>query len=55
MVEMAAPPIIEATEFEAVQTLPKTRSPAMTAPRVVSGPPLLTGICFCAGCGGKRR
>src|SRR5499427_2870773 len=26
--------------------------PAMTAPRVVSGPTLLTGICFCAFCGG---
>jgi site-specific DNA recombinase len=24
----------------------------MTAPRVVSGPTLLTGICFCASCGG---
>jgi hypothetical protein len=38
VVEMAVPPIIEAAEFEAVQTLLKTRSPAMTAPRVVSGP-----------------
>ena len=30
----------------------KSRSPAMTAPRIVSGPTLLTGICFCAACGG---
>ncbi len=52
VVEMAVPPIIEAAEFEAVQTLLKTRSPALTAPRVVSGPTLLTGICFCAPCGG---
>jgi site-specific DNA recombinase len=51
VVEMAVPPIIDATEFEAVQTLLKTRSPALTAPRVVSGPTLLTGICFCAACG----
>jgi len=51
VVEMAVPPIIEAAEFEAVQTLLKTRSPALTAPRIVSGPTLLTGICFCAGCG----
>ena len=29
----------------------KTRSPALSAPRVVSGPTLLTGICFCASCG----
>jgi hypothetical protein len=27
----------------------KSRSPAMTATRIVSGPTLLTGICFCAG------
>jgi site-specific DNA recombinase len=51
VVEMAVPPIIDAAEFEAVQTLLKTRSPALTAPRVVSGPTLLTGICFCASCG----
>jgi site-specific DNA recombinase len=51
VVEMAVPPIIEAAEFEAVQALLKTRSPALTAPRVVSGPTLLTGICFCAACG----
>jgi hypothetical protein len=29
----------------------KSRSPAMTASRIVSGPTLLTGICFCAACG----
>ncbi|UPK35259.1 recombinase family protein [Bradyrhizobium sp. 186] len=52
VVEMAVPPIIDVAEFEAVQTLLKTRSPALTAPRVVSGPTLLTGICFCASCGG---
>jgi site-specific DNA recombinase len=51
VVEMIVPPIIEAAEFEAVQALLKTRSPALTAPHVVSGPTLLTGICFCAGCG----
>jgi hypothetical protein len=51
VVEMAAPPIIDAAEFEAVQTLLKTRSPALTAPRITSGPTLLTGICFCAACG----
>ena len=52
VVEKAVPPIIGAAEFEAVQTMLKTRSPAPTAPRVVSGPTLLTGICFCAACGG---
>jgi hypothetical protein len=34
-----------------VQTLLKSRSPALTAPRIVSGPTLLTGICFCTACG----
>ena len=51
VVEMAVPPIIDAAEFEAVRALLKTRSPALTAPRIVSGPTLLTGICFCAACG----
>lgn len=51
VVEMAVPPIIDAAEFEAVQALLKSRSPALTAPRIVSGPTLLTGICFCAACG----
>jgi site-specific DNA recombinase len=51
VVEMSVPPIIDASDFEAVKALLKTRSPALTAPRVVSGPTLLTGICFCAACG----
>ena len=51
VIEMAVPPIIEVAEFEAVQALLKSRSPALTAPRIVSGPTLLTGICFCAACG----
>src|ERR1700726_3029009 len=52
IVEMAVPAIVDKDEFEVVQMLLKSRSPAMVAPRVVSGPTLLTGICFCAGCGG---
>jgi site-specific DNA recombinase len=51
VVEMAVPAIVGTAEFDAVQTLLKTSSPALTAPRIVSGPTLLTGICFCAGCG----
>ena len=51
IVEMSVPPIIDSAEFEAVQALLKTRSPALTAPRITSDPTLLTGICFCAGCG----
>jgi site-specific DNA recombinase len=52
IVEMAVPAIVDKDEFEVVQMLLKSRSPAMTAPRIVSGPTLLTGICFCAACGG---
>src|ERR1019366_5040605 len=51
VIEMTVPSIIEVAEFEAVQALLKSRSPALTAPRIVSGPTLLTGICFCAACG----
>src|SRR4030081_1346768 len=47
VVEMAVPPIIEAAEFEAVQALLKSRSPALTAPRIVSGPTPARSICFC--------
>ena len=50
--EMAVPPIIPEEEFYAVQANLKARSPALTAPRIVSGPTLLTGICFCAACQG---
>ena len=52
IVEMAVPAIVDNDEFEVVQMLLKSRSPAMAAPRIVSGPTLLTGICFCAACGG---
>jgi site-specific DNA recombinase len=48
---MMVPAIIEVAEFEAVQAHLRSRSPAWTAPRIVSGPTLLTGICFCAACG----
>src|ERR1700741_1310164 len=48
---MAVPAIVDKDEFEVVQMLLKSSSPAMVAPRIVRGPTLLTGICFCAGCG----
>src|SRR4029077_8722868 len=51
VVEMMVPAIIEVAEFEAVQAHLRSRSPAWTAPRIVSGPTLLTGICFCAAGG----
>ena len=41
VVEMAVPPIIATSDFEAVQALLKTRSPALAAARVVSRPTCL--------------
>ena len=52
VVEMATPPIIDEATFAEVQARLKARNPAFIAPRTVSGPTLLTGICFCAQCGG---
>lgn len=49
---MACPPLIDRKTFEAVQARLKARDPRMTPARVSSGPTLLTGICFCAKCGG---
>ena len=49
---MEVPAIVSEAEFEAVQRSLKARSPKMMAPMAVGGPTLLTGICFCACCGG---
>lgn len=49
---MAVPPIVSKADYEAVRALLTSRNPQWTAPRVSSGPNLLTGICFCGGCGG---
>jgi site-specific DNA recombinase len=49
---MEVPPIVTEAEFKAVQEVLKSRNPQWTPPRTVSGPTLLTGICFCASCGG---
>ncbi len=52
IVTVDVPPLIDPTTFEAVQAHLRTRDPKVTPARVVSGPTLLTGICFCATCGG---
>jgi site-specific DNA recombinase len=52
VVTVEVPPIIEQVTFDAVQAHLRSRNPKVTPARVVSGPTLLTGICFCAGCGG---
>lgn len=49
---MAVDAIIDVVTFDAVQAGLRARNPKVTAPRVVSGPILLTGIATCASCGG---
>ncbi len=46
------PPLIDQATFDSVQARLHSRNPKVMPARVVSGPTLLTGICFCAGCGG---
>lgn len=46
------PAIISKADFEAVAANLKLRNPRMTAPRVVTGPILLTGVAVCGGCDG---
>ncbi len=45
-------PIIDPAAFDALQAQLKARNPKVTAPRVVTGPILLTGLATCATCGG---
>jgi DNA invertase Pin-like site-specific DNA recombinase len=52
VVTVEVPPLIDEAAFAAVQAHLRSRNPKVTPARVVSGPTLLTGICFCAGCGG---
>jgi hypothetical protein len=52
IVTVAVPPIIDQATFDAVQAHLHARNPKVIPARVVSGPTLLTGICFCTGCGG---
>jgi site-specific DNA recombinase len=46
------PAIIEPARFDRVQAALKARNPKVTAPRVVTGPILLTGLAVCGTCGG---
>ena len=46
------PAIIAPTEFEAIGEQLKSRDPRAIAPRVVTGPILLTGLAVCGSCGG---
>lgn len=50
-ISVEVPPIIERAEFDAVQATLKANNPRVTAPRIVTGPVLLTGLAACASCG----
>ncbi|WP_255613688.1 recombinase family protein [Pseudogemmobacter faecipullorum] len=53
VVTVEVPAIIERDTFDAVQKLLQARNPKTELPaRVVIGPTLLTGICYCGNCGG---
>jgi DNA invertase Pin-like site-specific DNA recombinase len=53
IVVVPVPSIIDRETFEAVQKLLQARNPKTELPaRVVIGPTLLTGICYCGNCGG---
>jgi site-specific DNA recombinase len=53
-VAISVPAIIDEETFQSVQATLARRNPRQTAPRVVTGPTLLTGIarCGCPNCGG---
>ena len=51
-ITVEVPPIIERAEFDAVQATLKANNSRVTAPRVVTGPILLTGLARCASCDG---
>lgn len=52
VVEIVVPAIIEPDQFERVQRQLHARSPKVTAPRLTTGPILLTGLAVCATCHG---
>lgn len=52
VVEVSVPAIIEISTFEQVQRQLHARSPKIAAPRVTTGPTLLTGLAVCATCNG---
>lgn len=52
VIEVPVPAIIEPNVFEQVQRQLHARSPKVAAPRVTTGPILLTGLAVCASCAG---
>ncbi|NBR12509.1 MAG: recombinase family protein, partial [Alphaproteobacteria bacterium] len=51
VIEVDVPPIIPVELFEKAQAKLTSNHPKVTAPRIVNGPVLLTGLAVCASCG----
>jgi site-specific DNA recombinase len=51
IIEIEVPPIISMDVLEKAQAKLVLNNPKVTAPRVVNGPTLLTGLAVCASCG----
>lgn len=51
-VKIEVPAIIDRKLFDRVQDNLRARNPKVTAPRIVTGPILLTGLATCASCSG---
>jgi site-specific DNA recombinase len=52
VVKVAVPAIVEPHMFEQIQAQLRARSPRVVAPRLTTGPILLTGLAVCASCVG---
>jgi site-specific DNA recombinase len=52
VVKVAVPAIVELHMFEQIQAQLRARSPRVVAPRLTTGPILLTGLAVCASCVG---
>lgn len=52
VIKVEVPPIVARDQFKAVQARLRARSPAAMNPAVASSPSLLTGVIYCADCGG---
>ena len=52
VVKIAVPAVIETDMFEQTQAQLRARSPRVIAPRLTTGPILLTGLAVCATCNG---
>ena len=53
-IKIPTPSIVTQSQYDAVQRLMMSRAPTVTAPRIVNGPTLLSGLATCACCVGAN-